>query len=434
MQRNFYTLVGIVVVLIMAIVFNISGTGPFTINLWRPVKTVLGLDLQGGARFLLKAQPVNGATPSDDAMAATQAIITSRVNGGFGVSEPQVQVVKSGKDRFISVEMPGLRKDLTTVERSLQQTGYLTLVALDTTQLPRGASTKGYRVLATGNDIVGNSLSIGTDQTGLPVVEVTLKDPGASNVSSYSSTHVGQYMGIAIDGKIYDAPVIQSPLGGSFQISNVGSYDNAKALMTTLKYGALPVSLKIVAVNDVSSTLGPSNVRASVVAGIVGLFIVMLFMLVYYRLPGLLADCALIIYALVVFALFKLIGVTLTLAGIAGFILSVGMAVDANILIFERMKEELRAGRSIVAATDAGFARAWPSIRDSNISTMITCAILYWFGTNFAASVIVGFASTLFIGVAISMLTAIVVSRTFLRLVLSGGRTATNRALFGAGV
>src|SRR5262249_39117421 len=160
----------------------------------------------------------------------------------------------------ISVEMPGLKKDLTTVERSLQQTGFLTLVALDTTQLPRGASTKGYKVLATGKDIDARGVSIGTDQTGNPAVEVQLKDPGASNVSTYSSTHVGQFMGIAIDGKIYDAPTIQSPLGGQFQITNVGSYDNAKALMTTLKYGALPVSLKIVGVNDVASTLGPSNV------------------------------------------------------------------------------------------------------------------------------------------------------------------------------
>jgi preprotein translocase subunit SecD len=181
----------------------------------------------------------------------------------------------------------------------------------------------------------------------------------------------------------------------------------------------------------VSATLGPENVRASILAGAVGLVIVMLFMAVRYRLPGLLADAALLIYALVVFAIFKIIPVTLTLPGIAGFILSIGMAVDANILIFERMKEELRAGRSIAAALDAGFARAWPSIRDSNVATMLSCAILWWFGSTFAASFIVGFATTLFIGVLISMLTAVLVSRTFLCLVLAGARP-THRAFFGA--
>src|SRR5205814_9860702 len=157
------------------------------------------------------------------------------------------------------------------------------------------------------------------------------------------------------------------------------------------------------------------------VAGLVGLFIVVLFMAVYYRLPGLLADGALLIYALVVLATFRVIPVTLTLAGIAGFILSIGMAVDANILIFERMKEEIRAGRSIRAALDAGFARAWTSIRDSNFSTLITCAILFWFGATFGASIIQGFALTLAIGVIVSLFTAILVSRTFLHVVVEAG-------------
>jgi preprotein translocase subunit SecD len=436
-QRNFYTLLGIVIVVILAIVTDVSGTRAFTLNLGRPIIVHQGLDLKGGARVLLKAVPPPGQKlPDDNTMEATRQIIESRVNGGFGVSEPVIQTVTSGNDRYISVELPGLNaKSLVDVEGVLQNTGQLTLVENGSTYLAPGASTKGLPVLARGTDIVASSVVQGTDQAGLPVVDFSVRGAAVTRVANYTTAHVGGYMAIAIDNKVYSDPTIQTPIdGGQIEINHIGgSFDAAHNLMVTLKYGALPVPLRIVGVQDVSATLGPSNVQASLVAGLVGLFIVVLFMAVYYRLPGLLADGALLIYALVVLATFKIIPVTLTLAGIAGFILSIGMAVDANILIFERMKEELRGGRSISAAVDAGFSRAWPSIRDSNISTMITCAILWWFGSTFAASIIVGFATTLFIGVAISMLTAIVVSRTFLRLVLAGTRT-TNRALFGAGV
>jgi preprotein translocase subunit SecD len=313
----------------------------------------------------------------------------------------------------------------------LQKTGQLTLAALDSTPLPPSASAVGHRVLARGADLDGKRVAVGADTLGAPAVEVTVRGPAAEAISAYTAAHVGGYLGIAIDDKIYSSPQIQSPLGGQFQITHVGSIENAKNLAVTLKYGALPVPLAIAGVQEVSATLGPDNVRASILAGAVGLGVVMLFMALRYRLPGLLADAALLIYALVVFALFKLIPVTLTLPGIAGFILSIGMAVDANILIFERMKEELRAGRSLRAAVESGFTRAWPSIRDSNITTMLSCAILWWFGTTFAASMIVGFATTLFIGVAVSMLTAITVSRTFLRLALAGARPR-HQALFDA--
>jgi preprotein translocase subunit SecD len=182
-----------------------------------------------------------------------------------------------------------------------------------------------------------------------------------------------------------------------------------------LKYGALPIPLEIIENRSVGPTLGQDSIDKSVVAGAIGLLLVVFFMAVYYRLPGLLADMALVIYSLIVFALFKLIPVTLTLAGIAGFILSIGMAVDANILIFERMKEEMRAGKTLGAAIEAGFARAWNSIRDSNIATLIICGILYVFGSYFGTSMIRGFALTLAIGVLCSMFTAITVTRTFLR-------------------
>ncbi len=202
-------------------------------------------------------------------------------------------------------------------------------------------------------------------------------------------------------------------------------------MKTLLNYGALPVTLHREGVETVSATLGPEYVHKALIAGIIGLILVALFMLFYYRLPGLVADVALVIYALVVFAVFKLVPVTLTLPGIAGFILSIGMAVDANVLIFERLKEELRAGKTLGAAIDSGFNRAWTSIRDSNISTMITTAILYWFGQHFGTTIITGFATTLFIGVAISMFTAIMVTRTFLRILVTWGAGRWPLSLWG---
>jgi preprotein translocase subunit SecD len=192
-------------------------------------------------------------------------------------------------------------------------------------------------------------------------------------------------------------------------------------LVVQLKAGALSVPLEVVSSRTVGPQLGQDSIDRSLIAGIIGLSTVAVFMILYYRVPGVLAVIALLIYTAITFALFKLIPVTLTLAGIAGFILSIGMAVDANVLIFARMKDEIRLGRSLPQAVEAGFAHAWPSIRDSNISTMITSAILYWFGRYTGASIITGFALTLFVGVAVSMFTAIVVTRTFLRLLISAG-------------
>ncbi len=437
-QRNFYTLVGILIVTLLAIVINFSGlTKAFTLNLGRPIVAVTGLDLQGGAQVLLKAIPQNGQIPSDDELNAASQIIEARVNGGFGVREPIVRTVKSNNDRYISVELPGLKdKDVQKVEQSLQSTGVLTIVGNATTPLKTGDPTTKFQIIVHGTDINVRSVAVGTDpNTFTPQVTFSVNSGAADKLASYTQQHVGQYMAIALDNKVYQDTTVKEPIPTGNVAISTNTLDDAKNIATELKYGALPIPLKIASVRQVSASLGPANIRSSITAGLVGLFIVVLFMALYYRLPGLIADSALVIYALVVFATFKLIPVTLTLAGIAGFILSIGMAVDANILIFERMKEELRAGHSVSAAVDSGFSRAWPSIRDSNASTMITCAILYWFGSTFGASIIVGFATTLFLGVAISMITAILVSRTFLRLVLGGSNSRTaRRALFGAGI
>ena len=237
-------------------------------------------------------------------------------------------------------------------------------------------------------------------------------------------------MTVTLDRVVIDSPVIQSAITGPGVINGQFSNSEAQQIATVLRYGSLPIVLKIASQETIGPTLGQDSIFKSEVAGVIGLGIVILFMLLYYRLPGLLADCALILYTIFTLALFKILLVTLTLAGFAGFILSIGMAVDANVLIFERVKEELRAGRLLASAIDIGWKRAWPSIRDSNISTLITCAVLYFFGSNFGASIIVGFASTLFLGVVISMFTAVVVTRTFLNLLVPTG-VISHPALFG---
>jgi len=229
-------------------------------------------------------------------------------------------------------------------------------------------------------------------------------------------------MAIFFNGQLESAPVIQEPIpSGRAEISggrNGFTYDEAKKSVDLLNAGALPIPAKIIEENSVGPTLGQDSIRKSKIAGLIGLSIVMLFMLIYYRLPGLIADIALIIYALFVFAIFKMIPVTITLAGIAGFILSIGMAVDANILIFERTKEELKAGRTLFTAINSGFDRAFTSIFDSNMTTIITCSILYMLGT----SIVKGFALTLVIGVIVSMFTAIVVTKTFMHLFFGTGQ------------
>ncbi|MCL5958521.1 MAG: protein translocase subunit SecD [Chloroflexi bacterium] len=277
--------------------------------------------------------------------------------------------------------------------------------------------TKVYPTVMTGKHL--KSADVSFDNLGRPQISFSLTDEGSKIFADYTSKNVGKYLAIVMDKKVISSPIIKGPITQGNGVIEGGDrgfpLEEARSVVIQLKYGSLPVPLKVVQNRTVGPTLGQDSINKSLIAGAIGLGVVVLFMLVYYRLPGVLANLALGIYALTVFALFKMIPVTLTLAGIAGFILSIGMAVDANILIFERTKEELRSGKTLGAAIEAGFARAWTSIRDSNISTLITCAILYWFGLNFGASIIKGFAFTLAIGVVVSMFTAITVTRTFLR-------------------
>ncbi len=259
-----------------------------------------------------------------------------------------------------------------------------------------------------------------TDELGGYIVQFELTPEGAVTFANYTANNVGSILAIVLDKEVISAPQIQSeiPDGRGFIQGNF-TLEEANSLAVQLRYGALPVPLRVIETRTIGPTLGQDSLDKSLVAGAIGISIVMLFMVLYYRLPGLIANVAILIYAGITFALFRTIPVTLTLAGIAGLMLSTGSALDANILIFERLKEELRAGKTLRVALELGWRRAWPSIRDSNFATIITSLILLWFGSSFGATIVQGFALTLLIGVAVSLFTAITVTRTLLNTVLS---------------
>jgi preprotein translocase subunit SecD len=287
-----------------------------------------------------------------------------------------------------------------------------------------------YHTVMTGAGL--NTATVSRSQTGEYEITFSLKSDATQTFGDYTSTHTGQYLAIVLDKRVVSVPVIKVPItDGQGVISGSFTADSANTLAVQLRSGALPIPIKVVESRTVGPTLGEESVRKSVLAGIIGLSVVVLFMALYYRLPGVIADLALICYAVFSLMLFKTIPVVLTLPGIAGFILSVGMAVDANVLIFERLKEELRNGRNLRQAIDLAWSRAWPSIRDSNTSTLITCLILFIFGSSFGASMVKGFAVTLALGVGVSLFTAIIVTRTFLHTVLDGVKNTEHPSWFG---
>ena len=381
---------------------------------WRPIVTKLGLDLSGGLRVEYQALPVDGIKPTPQNMAVIKDIVERRVNQ-TGVSEPVVTT--QGNDRIV-VEMPGVT-DPESIRRLVGQTGRLDFVPLGSTQATQDQvlDLTQHPPLFSGDQV--QSATVGQDQNGRPAVDFVLKSEGAKLFGDYTTRNIGSYFAITLDKRVISAPVIQNAIpNGQVQITGGGlsgfGAKEAQNLVTILKFGSLPFPIAVLASEQISATLGSQFLSQSLIAGFIGILLVILFMLIYYRLTGLVASFALIYYTLVMYAIFRLVPVTLTLAGIAGFVLSVGMAVDANILIFERMKEELRVGKSLPAAVEAGFNRAWNSILDSNVSSLITATILYAFGS----SVIRGFALVLIIGVLVSMFSAIVVTRTILRWVV----------------
>ena len=431
----------------------------------RTVKVAEGLDLRGGLQVLLEADvPSNVAVAAEDMDAAIQ-VIRNRVDA-LGVTEPLVQ--KSG-DRRIVLELPGI-SDPDLAISTVREQAFLEFVDAGYTAIPEGTKvrtsistssdltptesltstspltatspvTSGvelsgtqtlttpqtiYNTVITGKDLA--SVRVTRGQLNEPEVAFQLKPTATDTFAKFTAannegTLGGQryYLCIVLDKTVISCPSIRSAIPDGQGVITLGSNattDQAATLALQLRSGSLPIALKVAENRTVGPTLGQDSINKSVRALVIGMLVIVAFMLLYYRLPGVLADVALVIFLLVVFSLYKLIPITLTLPGIAGFALSVGVAVDANVLIFERMKEELRAGRRLDAAVEAGFDRAWPSIRDSNASTLITCIILFVFGTSYGASIVKGFALTLGLGVAVSLFTGIWVTRTFLRLVL----------------
>jgi preprotein translocase subunit SecD len=394
-------------------------------------RAVQGLDLQGGLQVLLEADPAPGQQVNREAMTAAQSIIEQRVNE-FGTTEPVIQI--QGDNRIV-VELPGIKsqEDRERAIRLFGETGLLEFMDVGTAFLPPGTKVEEgqYPTILTGKNLDPRKVGVSFDQQNRPQINFGWDAEGARIFGEYTEKNVGKNLAIVLDKVVLSAPRINSRIDSEGVITGRFALQEARDIATKMKYGALPIPMKVIQQREVGATLGQDSVRQSIVAGAVGLGIVMLYMTVYYRLPGLLASVALLIYAMLTFAIFKnpWQPVTLTLAGIAGFILSIGMAVDANVLIFERMKEELRTGRPLGSAIEAGFARAWTSIRDSNVSTLITCAILFWFGSG----IIRGFALTLSLGVAVSMFSAITVTRSLLRLLVGTG-VGRYPALFGVTV
>ncbi len=437
----------------------------------------LGLDLKGGTYLLTEANLA--ALPPDrdpdEAMESTKELLEDRVNE-FGVSE--TEVTREGRNR-IAIQVPGVPPDeardligrtalLNFREPEINEDGTINCITTDGVRFSvasnlvnQSQDAEGNRTLTcsdaansrtgspvwkpatgvvgdatrplTGSHVTKSEYTIDPSQGDM--VQLNFNGEGSRIFEQVTQRLVGYPLGIFLDDELISSPAVPGAISGGTTVITGLTRDEAKNLAKLISGGALPVPLTTIQATEVDATLGERTLVRGVQAGIIGIMAVMAFMVLYYRLPGVLASLALFTYIVVVMMIFKLgplIGpVTITLAGIAGFVLSVGMAVDANILVFERVREELRSGRNLAQAIEHGFDRAWSSIRDSNVSTLITCAILWWFGDSFNAALVKGFALTLAIGVLISLFSAIIVTRSLLRAIV-GTPFGKSRWLFGA--
>lgn len=355
-----------------------------------------GLDLQGGVSILLEA---TSQSSDENAVDRTMVVLEERINN-LGVSE--TVIAKEGNNR-IRVEIPG-QYDSNEMVEMLSKAGELVFEAEDGT------------VVITGSDV--KDASVMMDSLNQPVVSLQLNDSGKQKFADATEKYIGKIISIKMDDEVVSAPVVQAHItNGEASVTGMSSYEEAEKLASIIKSGALPVTLKNVETNTVGPTIGDAAIPQSLKAGAVGIILVFLFMLIFYRVPGLLADLALTVFILLVLLAFVVFGVVLTLPGIAGLILTIGMAVDANVLIFERIKEELKKGKSVKSSIDAGFNRAMSSIIDSNITTIIAAIALFSIGTGGVK----GFALTLTIGVVISMFTAITVTKTLINMAYNAG-------------
>ncbi len=374
----------------------------------------LGLDLQGGIQLTYKADLSQlNSSEYDSAMGSLRDVIERRVNL-FGVKEPVVQIEGKGSSRKLNIEMAGI-KDPKEAIQLIGQTPYLEfkepksdyqqIIKDNKNEDPFKSSGLTGRYLKKAEVVFGS--------LNEPAVTLRFDDTGAKLFEQITSRNIGKPLAIFLDYQLIEAPIVQGAIaGGTAQITGKFTRKEAQTIARNLNAGALPVPITLLSQQSVGATLGNVSFQQSLKAGILGFLGVILFMVIFYRMPGILASIALFLYAIFLLALFKLIPVTLTLSGIAGFILSIGMAVDVNVLIFSRMREELKAGKTFEQSVEEGFHRAWPSIRDGHLTILFVSIILFWFGSSFVQ----GFALTLALGVLVSMFTGIVVTRNLLRI------------------
>jgi len=438
-KRNIYWLIFIIALLGLAL-WSIL---PVNTKLLGSNGLTLGLDLKGGSQLLYEANlSQKDASVSDaEAMAAVVEKIQRRVNE-FGVTEPTIQ--KLGTNQIV-IQLPGV-ENITRALKLIGETGLLEFreqrfdesgdpVINETTGEPVFGNESATAIGKDGQEkaLTGKYLKHAyrdVDPYEGPIIAFEWDSEGAYLFEQITRRNLDKQLAIFVDNEQISAPVVQAVISDRGQIEGRFTLDAAADLANKLNSGALDVPLMLINQRDVDASLGADSIRKSIIAAGIGLVLLLLFMLAYYRLLGLVACFSLGIYGVVLLAIFGFFPITLTLPGIAALILSLGMAVDANVLIFERMKEELRSRRTLGAAVEAGFNRAWPAIRDSNITTFIACIILFWLGGTFGAFMVRGFALTLFVGVALSMFTAIVITRTFLRLIV-GSRLVTNLEAYG---
>lgn len=402
----------------------------------------LGLDLSGGTHLLYKADvSALSSNQIDDSMNALRDIIERRINL-FGVGEPIVQVQTgsfgASGDHRLSIELPGVT-DISQAITMIGQTPFLEFRVQSTEPQKITVDKDGKAVIDQNANFVPTALNgkyLKSAQltfdtgTGEPIVNLNFNDEGAKLFEQITKDNVGKTVAIYLDGEVISAPVVREAItGGQAQISGSFTPEEGKMLVGRLNSGALPVPISLISTETIGATLGEQAADAGVKAALIGFLIIALFLILWYRLPGLVATVALAIYVAITLALYKLMPVTISTAGIAGFIISIGMAVDANILIFERFKEERRLGRTVRDALDAGFTKAWLSIRDANTASIIIAIILFWFGS----SLIKGFALTFGLGIIVSLFSAIVVTRLFLRALPTRENTRVGRFLFTSG-
>ena len=470
MNRRIINLLIIIAIVIVVILIDFHFLTTFKSGLFkRELTPILGLDLRGGMQVILQAP--EGYSIDPESLQVAAKILENRSNA-LGVSEVVFQVTG---ERYIVGEFPGL-KNTEEVIKVIKQTGLLefvdvgaeyiqpdTIIQTDyqgnntnTEKLsksstptlqnneiqpsdlsaPSSNEEKIYHTVLTGAAIKAVAIDPPAQPGAGYSIHFTLTADGAKVFSDFTKENIGKMLAIVLDKKIISSPVIRSHIDNgegiiTGQYPNVFTFDEANNLRVTLYYGSLPVSLEIAESRLIGPTLGQISLEKSLLAGIIGLIIVSLFMIIYYRLPGVVAIIAIAIFGLITYAIFLIIPVTLTLPGIAGLMLSIGSALDANILQFERFKEEIRRGRTLIQAVDLGWKRAWTSIRDSNLATIITSTILFWFGSTFGATIVKGFALTLALGVAVSLFTALFVTRTLLGLIIKPLEKANRSIWFG---